>query len=220
MSYEEIEPENILPGYIFFVKGTGILSKLIMWVEGTDFSHVGIICCHLKNGTLMIAEMLPVGQVIRPLSVYKGKEVKIYHHRDFTKTKGEQVVLIWCEHAVCGYGFKKMLYAGLLLIPRRLLNSPDKIHERLPYDSERMEPIPEGIYQKFLYSLCNLISRITLMDYWTIILRNRSKDKWVYLSNNVFNQFNLIKYLHGEISYEQLVDIIEYNVFLLNKRTF
>ena len=197
-------------GDIINVQGTGITSKLIRWATDYDYSHSAMICCCLSNSKYMVIEMVAKGILIRPLSVYYQKKIEVFRvNRPEAKELGERAVLNMVDMIPrCGYGFEKILYLGLILIPRRLFNRRP-LWQDLPYDNVRHKILPKGLYQKFCSYVTRIVSTVTLMNHWTSILVLFSRDKWVRLTQNVFMRTASTKTVEGEIRFDEFVRIVE-----------
>jgi hypothetical protein len=197
-------------GDIINVQGTGIISRLIRWVTDYDYSHTAMLCCRLGNGEYMVNEMLAKGILIRPLSVYKGKKIKVFRvTSQNAKELGEHAVLNSVDMIPkAGYDFEKILCLGLFLMPRRLFNRRPS-REGFSYDKVRHKMIPKDPYPTFCYYLARIISTIMLMSQWTSILCLFSKDKWLLFTEKVFTQYMFAKMIRGEVSYTEFVKIVE-----------
>jgi hypothetical protein len=151
----------------------------------------------------MVIEMLGKGILIRPLSVYEGKKRVVFRiNQPNAKELGERLVLTLVDMIPkAGYAFHKILYLGLILIPRRLWH-PKSFSSDVPRE-------PETAYQVFCYHLVGIISVITLMHFWTPILRFFSKDKWLLFTERVSERVVANKARNGGVKYTEFVKIVE-----------
>ncbi len=187
-----------------------MISRLIRWATDYDYSHTAMICCRLSSGEYMVIEMLAKGILIRPFSVYKGKEVEVFRvNQPNAKELGEHVVLNMVDMIPkYDYNFGDILYLGLILIPRRIFRRYP-LTRRGEYSRTKNKFIPKGIYQVFCYHLVNIIYVIALMHFWSSILRLFSKDRLLEFTEEVFIQYMLLKMIKGEVSYTEFVKIVE-----------
>jgi hypothetical protein len=202
--------KELQAGDIINIKGTGDVSKIIQWLTDYEYSHTATLCCRLGSGEYIVIEMLSEGCLIRPLSIYKNNKIEVYRLPDQnSKELGKKMVLAIIDLIPkASYGFKKIFYLGLILLPRRLFNR--KACFRIEgYDRKTRKIIPKGIYQKICYFLTKIISTITLMDYWTYILRSFSKNMWITFTQNVYIKVEAIRTINGKISYDEFVKIVE-----------
>jgi hypothetical protein len=197
-------------GDIINVQGTGIISRIIRWATDYDYSHTAMICCHLSSGEYMVIEMVAKGVLIRPLSVYKGKKVEAYRVKHkYSRVFGAAAVLATLDNMDrCGYAFHKILYLGFIIIPRRIFRRYP-LTRNGEYNGTEREFSPKGIYQVFCYHLVRIISFITLMPFWTSILRFFSKDKWLLFTKRVTERVMTNKARGVGIDYTEFVKIVE-----------
>ena len=205
-------------GDIINVQGTGIISRLIRWATNSDWSHTAMICCRLGNGKYMVIEMVANGILIRPLSVYQSKKVIILRVKgQNVKELGKQAILKAVDMIPkYDYAFEKILYLGLILIPRRIFRRYP-LTRKGEYNGTKHKFTPKGIYQVFCYYLTKVISTVTLMPYWGAILRLFSKDRWLEFTEKVIKRTMPTKIINGEVSYTEFVKIIEEELELQKK---
>jgi hypothetical protein len=197
-------------GDIINVQGAGIISRIIRWATDYDYSHTTMICCRLNSGEYMVIEMLAKGIMIRPLSVYEGKKIEVFRvNQPNAKELGEGAVLKMVDmKPKYDYAFEKLLYLGLILIPRRIFRRYP-LTRKGEYNGTKHKFTPKGIYQIFCYYLMKIISMVTLMPYWSAISRLFSKDEWLPFTERVTAKTMMAKIVNGEISYAEFVKVVE-----------
>jgi len=208
MNYNE--NMELQAGDIINIKGTGVISKIIQWLTDYEYSHTATSCCRLNSGEYMVIEMLAEGCLIRPLSIYKNNKIEVYRLPDEnSKELGERAVLAILDLIPrASYAYYKIFYLGLILLPRRIFNR--KTCQRIEgYDSKTRIIVPKGIYQKICYYITQIISKITLMNYWTYIIRLFSKNIWIIFTQNVYVKVDAIKTIKGKIYFNEFVKIVE-----------
>ena len=196
------------PGDIINIQGTSVASKLIQWVLRSPWSHSVMICCRLRSGEHIVTDMGALGIMVRPLSAFKGRRVEVYRiQHELAPIIGYAIVLAAINQLGRGsYAFHKVLYAGLINIPRRLLhpNSYEFYYEF--YFPSR----PYDIYQVVCYLFSLILFVVTFMWAWSPILRLFSKDKWLIFTKRVTKQIDSVKSMRRDmIDIEEFAEIVE-----------
>jgi hypothetical protein len=204
------EKAKFQAGDIINVQGTGVISRLIRWVTNYDYSHTAMICCRLSSGEYLVIEMIARGIMIRPLSVYEGKKMEVFRvNQPNAEELGESAVLRTVDMITkYDYAFGKILYLGLILIPRRIFRRYP-LTRKGEYNSIKHRFTPKGIYQVSCYYLTTLLSTVTFMPCWSAISRLISKDEWLPFTERVAERVRANKVRQGGVNYAEFVQIVE-----------
>lgn len=107
---------EMLPGDFYLTRiggATGVFITLSQWAIGdlSRYSHAGIYLGEV-DGVPMVAEAMPGGLQINPLSKYHGKEL-VHSRFDLTDTQRAEIVRLALSKAGTPYSYLGYLYVGL-----------------------------------------------------------------------------------------------------------
>jgi uncharacterized protein YycO len=112
---------TMLPGDFYLTRiggGTGVFITLAQWAIGdlSRYSHAGIYLGEI-NGVPTVAEAMPGGLQINPLSKYDGKEL-VHSSFDLTTDQRNHIVALSLAKEGTPYSFLGYLYVGLSAFKR------------------------------------------------------------------------------------------------------
>lgn len=107
---------EMLPGDFYLTRiggATGVFITLSQWAIGdlSRYSHAGIYLGEV-DGVPMVAEAMPGGLQINPLSKYHGKEL-VHSSFDLTEVQRAEIVRLALSKAGTPYSYLGYLYVGL-----------------------------------------------------------------------------------------------------------
>jgi uncharacterized protein YycO len=107
---------EMLPGDFYLTRiggATGVFITLSQWAIGdlSRYSHAGIYLGEV-DGVPMVAEAMPGGLQINPLSKYHGKEL-VHSRFDLTDAQRAEIVRLALSKAGTPYSYLGYLYVGL-----------------------------------------------------------------------------------------------------------
>lgn len=107
---------EMLPGDFYLTRiggATGVFITLSQWTIGdlSRYSHAGIYLGEV-DGVPMVAEAMPGGLQINPLSKYHGKEL-VHSRFDLTDAQRAEIVRLALSKAGTPYSYLGYLYVGL-----------------------------------------------------------------------------------------------------------
>jgi cell wall-associated NlpC family hydrolase len=112
---------SMLPGDFYLTRiggATGVFITLSQWAIGdlSRYSHAGIYLGEV-GGTPMVAEAMPGGLQINPLSKYDGKEL-VHSRFELTSEQRAHIVALSLAKEGTPYSYLGYLYVGLSAFKR------------------------------------------------------------------------------------------------------